>query len=472
MNTHYDIAVIGAGPAGMAAAVLAAKHGVSVLLLDEQMQAGGQIYRNISDQEIKDKNILGADYYTGCKLVDELTASTVEHISGVTVWQVSDEHEIGISKDGSARIITARQIIIATGSQERPFPVPGWTLPGVMNAGAAQILLKSSGIAIPDAVFIGTGPLLYLIAYQYLLAGVPIKAILETTPGTNYIRALPHLPGALLKLADLVKGQRWLKQIRAAGIPFLKGVSDIKLTGDPTVKSIAYQHRAKQQRLDTENVFLHQGVVPNNNLAVATGCKHAWNDAQLCWHAVTDKWLESSIDGIAIAGDGAAISGALTAEISGRVAALGAVYRCGNIGEKARDQSARQLIKALQKERKARPFLDSLFRPSDDFRIPEGDTTIVCRCEEVTAGEIRKAVSEGCLGPNQLKSFIRCGMGPCQGRMCGLTVSEIMAKSRNVSVADVGAYRLRAPVKPLMLGELADLETDTTLTRPDRRDRD
>jgi thioredoxin reductase/bacterioferritin-associated ferredoxin len=462
MKNHYDIAVIGAGPAGMAAAVLAAKHSASVLLLDEQMHAGGQIYRNVSEQVICDKDILGPDYYAGSKMVEKFAASSVEYVSGVTVWQVSREREIGISKDGSARIITADQIIIATGAQERPFPIPGWTLPGVMNAGAAQILLKSAGIAIPDAVFIGTGPLLYLIAYQYLQAGIPIKAIVDTTPRINYFHALPHLPAALSNYGGLLKGRRWLKQLHAADIAFFKGACDISLAGDSVVKSVEFRHKGKRQRLDTENVFLHQGVVPNNNLTVATGCKHNWNDAQLCWHAVTDKWLESDIAGIAIAGDGAGIDGASAAEISGQIAALGAVYRCGKIDENTRNQSARPLIKALQKERKSRPFLDALFRPGDVFRIPESDTTVVCRCEEVTAGEIRKAVLEGCLGPNQLKSFTRCGMGPCQGRMCGLTVSEIIAKSRNVSVTDVGAYRLRAPVKPLMLGELANLDADIT----------
>jgi len=460
VKDQYDIAVIGAGPAGMAAAMLAAKHGASTLLLDEQARVGGQIYRNISSQTIKDENILGPDYYKGQNLTRELAASNVDHISETTVWQVSAEREIGISKDGTARLLHADQIIIATGAMERPFPVPGWTLPGVMNAGAAQILLKSSGVVIPDAVFIGTGPLLYLIAYQYLQAGIPVRAILDTTPRGNYFRALPHLPAAFSNLAGLLKGQGWIRQIRKAGIPFIKGVEDVKLSGENALEMVEYKRKGKWQQIGTNHALLHQGVVPNTNLAMACGCKHRWNESQLCWHAVTDDWLETDIQGIAIAGDGGSIGGALAAEYSGRIAALGALHRYGAISQEVRDQLAVPLRQALQREMRIRPFLDTLFQPGEQFRIPKEDTTIVCRCEEVTLGTIRQAVNDGCLGPNQLKSFTRCGMGPCQGRSCGLTISEIIAQLCNKPVSDIGAFRLRFPIKPLMLGELADMAVE------------
>jgi len=144
----------------MAAAATAAEHGASVLLIDEQGTPGGQIYRSLTRQNLKDKSILGPEYYAGHALITELQASSVEYCPGTTVWQVSEEREIGISGNGAARILTADQVIIATGAQERPFPVPGWTLPGVMGAGAAQVLLKSGGVTVPDAVFVGTGPLL------------------------------------------------------------------------------------------------------------------------------------------------------------------------------------------------------------------------------------------------------------------------------------------------------------------------
>ena len=457
MKDHSDIVVVGAGPAGMAAATVAAEHGACVLLLDEQPLAGGQIYRAVSHQTLTDRGILGPDYYRGRDLVSGLQTSGAEYVAGATVWQVSPEREIGVSKDGIARLLTAKQVILATGAQERPFPVPGWTLPGVMTAGGAQVLLKSAGLAAPEAVFAGTGPLLYLVANQYRKAGIPIRAILDTTPYANTLRALPHLPAALMDIRALMKGRRWTAELRAAGIPFVKAVEDLKLLGVDALTGVEYRHRGRWHRIDASYVFLHQGVVPNVNLAMATGCAHRWSDAQLCWHAVTDAWAETDVPGIAIAGDGVGISGARAAESLGRIAGYGALHRCARLDAQERDRLAAPHRRALTRELRLRPFLDVMFRPSRQFRIPEDDATIVCRCEEVPAARVREFVALGCIGPNQLKGFSRCGMGPCQGRLCGLTISEMIAQSRDVPVAEVGALRLRPPVKPLMLGELAAL---------------
>lgn len=459
MKDHYDIVVVGAGPAGMAAATVVAEHGANVLLLDEQATAGGQIYRAVSRQALNDENILGHDYYQGRTLVSALQASGAEHVSGATVWQLSPEHEIGVSRNGVARLLSADQVILATGAQERPFPVPGWTLAGVMTAGGAQVLLKSAALAAPDAVFAGTGPLLYLVAHQYRKAGIAIRAILDTTPRANRLRALPHLPAALMKLGALLKGRRWLAELRAAGIPFIRHVGDLKLLGTDALSAVEYRHRDRWQRMETSHVFLHQGIVPDVNLAMAAGCTHRWSHAQLCWHAVTDAWAETDVPGIAIAGDGAGIDGARAAECLGRIAAYGALHRCARLTARERDRLAAPQRRTLVQERRMRPFLDAMFRPSRQFRLPDDGATIVCRCEEVPAARVREAVALGCVGPNQLKAFSRCGMGPCQGRLCGLTISEMIARQRGVPVAEVGALRLRPPVKPLMLAELAALAT-------------
>jgi thioredoxin reductase len=457
VSDHYDIAVVGAGPAGMAAATVTAEDGAKVLLLDEQPTAGGQIYRCVGRQTLTDPNILGPDYYQGRELVSALQSSGAEHMTGTTVWQVSADREIGISKDGVARLLTADQVIIATGAQERPFPVPGWTLVGAMTGGGAQSLLKSAGLAAADAVFAGTGPLLYLVAHQYLKAGVPIRAILDTTPDANKRRALRYLPAALMNVGALMKGRRWISELHSAGIPFINGVEDLKLLGTDALSGVEYRQRDRWSRIDTTRVLLHQGIVPNVNLAMATGCAHRWSEAQLCWQAVTDTWAESDVPGVAIAGDGVAINGARAAECLGRIAGYGALHRCARIDARKRNWLAAPHRQILAKELRIRPFLDAMFRPSRQFRVPENDATIVCRCEEVPAARVRESVDLGCIGPNQLKGFSRCGMGPCQGRFCGLTISEMIAERRGVPVAQVGALRLRPPVKPLMLGELAAL---------------
>ena len=459
MKDHYDIAIIGTGPAGMAAATVASAHGADVLIVDEQPEVGGQIYRGITRQSIKDKTILGDDYYKGQSLADAFAASNADHVSGATVWQVSPEREIGISKDGAAHLLTADQVIIATGAQERPFPIPGWTLPGVMTAGSAQILLKSSGITFSNAVFAGTGPLLYLIAYQYLKAGVPIRAILDTTPKSNRLKALPHLPGALYHLSSIMKGRKWIKALKSSGTLFIEGIDNLKITGKDSTEAIEYLLQNKWHRIEASNVFLHQGVVPNVNLAMASGCMHHWNEQKLCWHASTDEWGSSNVPGISIAGDGGGIGGAIAAEYQGRITAYQALYTTNKVKKQERDINVLPTQHALTHEMRIRPFLDVMFRPATQYRIPTDDATIVCRCEEVTAGKIRESISLGCAGPNQLKGFTRCGMGPCQGRFCSLSVSELIAKAQNVSVNELEQLRLRPPVKPLMLAELANLTT-------------
>ena len=162
--------------------------------------------------------------------------------------------------------------------------------------------------------------------------------------------------------------------------------------------------------------------------------------------------------GIGVAGDAAGISGAKAAEASGHIAALEAAVALNVISKEERDFKATPFEKTITRERAVRPFLDHLFRPDPALLVPGDDQTVVCRCEEVTAGEIRKALELGALGPNQLKSQTRSGMGPCQGRMCGLTMSEIIAAYRKVDVSDVGYFRIRPPIKPITVEQLSSLQ--------------
>jgi thioredoxin reductase/bacterioferritin-associated ferredoxin len=458
-----DIAVIGAGPAGLAAATEAAARGLDVALLDEQASPGGQIYRAITTTPVRRRDILGPDYWHGEALVQQFLRSGARYSAGTTVWAVTRTDtggfELGLSKGGAAQLLQAKHVILATGAQERPFPIPGWTLPGVMTAGAAQILLKSAGLG-PDAttVLAGSGPLLYLIAAQFAAAGARIECLLDTTPRGRWREALRHAP-TFLTSPYVVKGLSLLRAARAQ-TRVISGVENLAAIGDGKLERVRFTSRGKDHDIPAEMLLLHQGVVPGINLSNAIGCEHHWDDAQRCFTPTVDEWGATSVPGITIAGDAAGIGGARTAEARGTLAALHAASTLGRFDVARRDKQARTARRALHRWSKGRAFLDALYLPSLPYLVPTGDT-IVCRCEEVTAQQIVDTVKLGCGGPNQMKSFLRCGMGPCQGRMCGLTVTELIAQALGVSPVQTGYSRLRFPIPPITLGELAALPQTT-----------
>ncbi|QCY13228.1 NAD(P)/FAD-dependent oxidoreductase [Pseudomonas sp. MPC6] len=450
-----EVVVIGAGAAGMAAATRMAGLGLQVVLLDEQGSPGGQIYRGITLAPLSRRDLLGPDYAHGNQLAQALASSSVRYEKGASVWQVTREHQVSYLREGRLYTLDAKAVLLATGAMERPFPIAGWTLPGVMSAGAAQILLKSAGLAPSEPVVLaGCGPLLYLLGWQYLRAGVTIKALVDTTRPEDYWRARRHLFAALRAWPYLRKGLELMRSLRSAGIAHYTGAEHLAVEGEDAARALTFSASGKAQRIDTRCVLLHQGVVPNIQFSQALRARHEWDLDQLCFRPVTDAWGELDVPGVYVAGDGAGIGGAQAAAVQGQLAALGIAGQLKRISNAERDNQDRPLRVQLEANLRIRPFLDALYQPKEPNRIP-ADEVMVCRCEEVTAGELRSFVALGCAGPNQAKSFGRCGMGPCQGRLCGLTVTEVIAKARGVSAAEVGYYRIRPPIKPITLGELA-----------------
>jgi NADPH-dependent 2,4-dienoyl-CoA reductase/sulfur reductase-like enzyme len=462
---EFDLAIIGAGPAGMAAAVTADKARLRVALLDEQPRPGGQIYRDVTRATADRTRILGSDYSHGAGLTTALAESGVRHIGGAAVWAIEEGFRLSYSTNGTAAQVSARRVLIATGALERPLPIPGWTLPGVMTAGAAQILLKGSGIVPRQAVLAGSGPLIYLVAAQMVRAGVPPLALVETQSTRDMIGALRHMPGALRGWRGLAKGLGLIRELRRAGVKRFTGADRLKVEGMDRAEALCFRAGGEDHRIACETVLLHHGVVPNTQVARSIGVSHRWSSAQQAFTPVLDAWGGTDRPGLFIAGDGAGIGGAMVAEIAGRLAALKLAEEAGHLGISERDRRAAPLLRARARELAIRPFLDAAYPPYPGALRPDDDT-LICRCEEVTAGEIRQTATLGCLGPNQAKSFTRAGMGPCQGRYCGLTVTAILSQTTGQSPDETGYYRIRPPLKPVTLAELAAM-AETGATNPE-----
>jgi bacterioferritin-associated ferredoxin len=267
------------------------------------------------------------------------------------------------------------------------------------------------------------------------------------------LRALRRLP--IRAIADIRKGLGWQREIARAGIPWLRA-SDISAEGENRLERISFTVAGKRRTEPADLLLLHDGVTPSAQITRTLGCMHEFVPTQRYWRPVVDVWGQTSLENVLVAGDGAGIAGGLTATVSGRLAALEAAHALTRISTATRDTAATPLLAARRRYLAIRPFLDNLYAP---LHPTLDDATLVCRCEEVTAGAIRAAVRNGCLGLNQLKAYTRCGMGPCQGRMCATTAAEVMAEARDVPVEEIEPMRTRFPIRPVTVGELATISS-------------
>ncbi|VFQ46846.1 NAD(P)/FAD-dependent oxidoreductase [Desulfoluna butyratoxydans] len=458
MSRHVDVIVIGAGPAGLAASAALAEMGLDILTLDEQHRVGGQIYRNVEEAPKAAHALFGPDYTRGLDLTQRFRKSGARYEPGACVWQAESDGTVCYSQNGVSRRVVANYIVAATGAMERPMPIPGWTLPGVMGAGAANNLAKEAGLTPSGRVVLaGSGPLLLLEASLLVKKGVNIAAVLETTPSMPSIRALPRAPQALLRADFLLKGAFMLREIKRSGVPHYKGVTGIRALGEEAVESVEATCGEKKLHLKADMLLLHFGVIPNTHIFRQMGCRMAWHAGQRCWIPACDPWGRTNFENVFAAGDGAGVSGAPAARYKGELAAL-EIARClGILSEEERNARALPLRKALMHDAWPRPFIDALYAPRPG-QFLFTDDTVLCRCENVTVGDVHKVVKEGVRDLNEIKIITRCGMGPCQGRMCGPALAEVVGAALGVSPHRTGQLSVRTPLKPIPLEEIAAMD--------------
>jgi thioredoxin reductase/bacterioferritin-associated ferredoxin len=458
MSSHYDVIVIGAGPAGLTASSCLAEMGLKVLTLDEQNRIGGQIYRNIENASEQNLQKMGEDYRRGLQLGKRFKKSSAEYINSATVWNVEPEGRVCYSRDGVSERITSNYIIIAAGAMERPVPIPGWTLPGVMGAGAVNGLAKEADLSPSGPVVLaGSGPLLLLEAALLIEKKTEIAAILETTPKIPSAKILPHLPKALLGTGFLLKGVKMLQDIRKSKVPHYKGITNLKAVGETALTSVEADYGTKKLNFPAELLLLHFGVLPETHIYRLLKCHMEWDENHRYWYPHTDKWGRTNFEKIFAAGDGTTVRGALAAEYKGELAALEVAQCLGIIPDYERNRLAASIQEALKEDGYPRPLIDAFFAFNPKHFAFE-DETILCRCENISIGDVRAIVRQGVTDLNEVKAITRCGMGPCQGRMCGPALGEIVAAELNCSIPRAGLLTIRPPLKQIPLEEVAAMD--------------
>ena len=439
------VVIVGAGPAGISAARTLLDHGITPCLVDESLRGGGQIYRRQPQgfqrtaRQLYGFEASKAD--AAHRTMDEL-AALIDYRPQTLVWNAEDGR-LDLLNNGRAESLEYAQIIVATGATDRILPVPGWTLPGVYSLGAAQIALKYQGCAIGERVaFCGTGPLLYLVAYQYAKAGAKVVAVLDSAPFSAQCRALPALLG---QPATLAKGLYYRAWLTAHGVAVHQGATLTQIEGEQRVSGI----RWGEHSLECDAVGFAHALRSETQLADLLGCAFAWNALNRAWLPQRDNAGRSSVSGVYLAGDGAGIMGADAAQMAGERAALAVLEDSGIAIDHRRPAALEQQLAGIQRFRQG---LETAFPFPEQWAAQAPDTLMVCRCEEVSAGEIRAVVDEGHWEINRVKAHCRVGMGRCQGRMCGLAAAEIVAERSGRRIENVGRLRGQAPIKPLPFG--------------------
>ncbi|MDL2185243.1 FAD-dependent oxidoreductase [Pseudomonas sp. ChxA] len=439
------IVIVGAGPAGISAARTLLNHGIKPCLVDESLRGGGQIYRRQpANFQRSAKQLYGFEAGKATavhRTLDEL-APLIDYRPETLVWNAEDGR-LDMLTNGHAESVEYAQIIVATGATDRILPVPGWTLPGVYSLGAAQIALKYQGCAIGERVALcGSGPLLYLVAYQYAKAGAKVVAVLDSAPFSAQCRALPALLGQPATLAKGIYYRAWLT---AHGVRVYQGATLQQIDGEQRVRGIRWGKHV----LECDAVAFAHALRSETQLADLLGCEFAWNSLNRAWLPQRDSAGRSSVSGVYLAGDGAGIMGADAAQMAGERAALAVLKDSGIAIDPLRPALLEQQLAGIQRFRNG---LETAFPFPEQWAAQAPDDLILCRCEEVSVGDVRAVVDEGHWEINRVKAHCRVGMGRCQGRMCGLAAAEVVAERSGRAIHEVGRLRGQAPIKPLPFG--------------------
>ncbi|BBK31631.1 NADPH-dependent 2,4-dienoyl-CoA reductase/sulfur reductase-like enzyme [Stella humosa] len=446
------IVIVGAGPAGTRAAEAFVRHGLRPVVIDEAQRSGGQIYRRQPPGFSRPaKAVYGfeAGRAEGVHGAFDALAGSIDHRPETLVWNIqAGAVHTAPAGGGAVGRVEYDALILATGACDRVIPFPGWTTAGVYTLGAAQIALKYQACAIGGrVVFMGTGPLLYLVAYQYAKAGAKVAAVLDTTTFATKLGALRRL---LAVPQAFLKGLYYLGWLRRHGVAIHEGVTPVRAEGEQAVTAMVFRTaRGQERRIECDAVGFGYGLQSETQLADLVGCSFVYEPHSRQWLPEADADGRSSVAGVYLAGDGRRVRGADFAEMAGELAALAVLH---DVGRPAAGDRLAELRRGLDRGLRWGGALQAVFPVPHRFLGDLPAETVLCRCEGVTVGDARRAVDDlDAREINRAKALSRIGMGRCQGRYCGLSAATILAETAGADPSTAMRLRGQAPVKPIPL---------------------
>ena len=457
------VIIIGAGPSGVRCAETLAAAGLRPTVIDENRRDGGQIYRRQPDNFTRPyEKLYGTEAQKAQSLHESFDAlvntsgGKIDYLPQTLAWNIFDG-KVHVVHDKVSKALPYDALVICSGATDRLMPVKGWHYAGTYSLGASQIALKAQACAIGrQVVFMGTGPLLYLVASQYVKAGANVIAVLDTSPFMRRVAALPKL---LARPEVLRNGFALVANLKSEGVQVLAGITPLEIKGSPEtgVQAVVIRDKSGNERsFECDAIAMGYHLRPETQLADLARCAFRFDHETRQWLPEVGEDGRTSVPGVYLAGDGMKVLGADAAEIGGRLAAM-AVLK--DLKLKVTDGDLQKLRAEQAKMDRFRRGLAQAFPWPAQQAAQLPDEAIVCRCESITAGELRRTVCEkGAQEANRAKALCRVGMGRCQGRYCGNAGAEIIAHAAGVPVEQVGRLRGQAPVKPLSMAVREEVE--------------